>query len=176
MLEYIILIFIAVLVVLILLVIKKLDHAKKNQSNENLSEKIEKLIEKNAENNSALTEKITEKQSDLSEKITHKQNESDKEIRSIVSGLNERLARIDKAQEEINEIKTSVIDFKNLFNNQGTRGRLGNDSLKTIVSDVLSKKYFDMEYTLSNGKRVDCFLHLGEPHECVPIDLSLIHI
>ena len=27
-----------------------------------------------------------------------------------------------------------------------------------------------MEYTLSNGKRVDCFLHLGEPHECVPID------
>ena len=99
-----------------------------------------------------------------------KQNESDKEIRSIVSVLNERLARIDKAQEEINEIKTSVIDFKNLFNNQVTRGRLGNDSLKTIVSDVLSKKYFDMEYTLSNGKRVDCFLHLGEPHECVPID------
>ncbi len=181
MLEYIILIFIAVLVVLILLVIKKLDHAKSSQSNENLSEKIEKLIEKNAENNSVLTEKITEKQSDLSEKITQKQsdlsekitqkqNESDKEIRSIVSGLNERLARIDKAQEEINEIKTSVIDFKNLFNNQGTRGRLGNDSLKTIVSDVLSKKYFDMEYTLSNGKRVDCFLHLGEPHECVPID------
>jgi Uncharacterized protein conserved in bacteria len=178
MLEYIILIFIAVLVVLILSVIKKLDHAKSNQSNENLSEKIEKLIEKNVENNSILTEKITEKQSDLSEKITQKQsdlsekitqkqNESDKEIRSIVSGLNERLARIDKAQEEINEIKTSVIDFKNLFNNQGTRGRLGNDSLKTIVSDVLSKKYFDMEYTLSNGKRVDCFLHLGEPHECV---------
>ena len=60
--------------------------------------------------------------------------------------------------------------LQELFNNQGTRGRLGNDSLKTIVSDVLSKKYFDMEYTLSNGKRVDCFLHLGEPHECVPID------
>ena len=27
-----------------------------------------------------------------------------------------------------------------------------------------------MEHTLSNGKRVDCFLFLGEPHECVPID------
>ena len=27
-----------------------------------------------------------------------------------------------------------------------------------------------MEHTLTNGKRVDCFLFLGEPHECVPID------
>jgi DNA recombination protein RmuC len=27
-----------------------------------------------------------------------------------------------------------------------------------------------MEHTLSNGKRVDCFLFLGEPHECVAID------
>ena len=27
-----------------------------------------------------------------------------------------------------------------------------------------------MEHTLSNGKRVDCFLLLGDPHECVPID------
>ena len=27
-----------------------------------------------------------------------------------------------------------------------------------------------MEHTLRNGKRVDCFLFLGEPHECVAID------
>ena len=38
------------------------------------------------------------------------------------------------------------------------------------VSDVLSKKYFKMEHTLTNGRRADCFLFLGDPHECVAID------
>ena len=166
MLEYLIIAIGILLVILMITIYKKIDQ-KNNQSqdiknevlSEKLNEKIDKLIEKSAEN-----------QSNLSEKLTSKQNESQNEIKSVVSNLNERLARIDKAQEEINEIKTSVIDFKNLFNNQGTRGRLGNDSLKAIVSDVLSKKYFKMEHTLTNGRRVDCFLFLGDPHECVAID------
>jgi|TARA_B100001250_G_scaffold398188_1_gene406124 DNA recombination protein RmuC len=148
------------------LIYKKVDQKKDNQleiKNEVLSEKLGEKIDK-------LIEKSTENQSNLSDKITLKQSESEKEIKSVVSNLNERLARIDRAQEEINEIKTSVIDFKNLFNNQTSRGKLGNDSLKAIVSDVLSKKYFKMEHTLRNGKRVDCFLFLGEPHECVAID------
>ncbi len=166
MLEYLIIAIGILLVILMITIYKKIDQ-KNNQTqdiknevlSEKLNEKIDKLIEKSAEN-----------QSNLSEKLTSKQNESQNEIKSVVSNLNERLARIDKAQEEINEIKTSVIDFKNLFNNQGTRGRLGNDSLKAIVSDVLSKKYFKMEHTLTNGRRADCFLFLGDPHECVAID------
>ena len=166
MLEYIIIFVSVVLIFFMWLIYKKVDQKKDNQleiKNEVLSEKLGEKIDK-------LIEKSTENQSNLSEKITLKQTESEKEIKSVVSNLNERLARIDKAQEEINEIKTSVIDFKNLFNNQTSRGKLGNDSLKAIVSDVLSKKYFKMEHTLRNGKRVDCFLFLGEPHECVAID------
>lgn len=166
MLEYIIIIVSVVLIFFMWLIYKKVDQKKDNQieiKNEVLSEKLGEKIDK-------LIEKSTENQSNLSDKITLKQSESEKEIKSVVSNLNERLARIDRAQEEINEIKTSVIDFKNLFNNQTSRGKLGNDSLKAIVSDVLSKKYFKMEHTLRNGKRVDCFLFLGEPHECVAID------
>lgn len=166
MLEYIIIFVSVVLVFFMWLIYKKVDQKKDNQleiKNEVLSEKLGEKIDK-------LIEKSTENQSNLSDKITLKQSESEKEIKSVVSNLNERLARIDRAQEEINEIKTSVIDFKNLFNNQTSRGKLGNDSLKAIVSDVLSKKYFKMEHTLRNGKRVDCFLFLGEPHECVAID------
>ena len=156
MLEYIIIIVSVVLIFFMWLIYKKVDQKKDNQleiKNEVLSEKLGEKIDK-------LIEKSTENQSNLSDKITLKQSESEKEIKSVVSNLNERLARIDRAQEEINEIKTSVIDFKNLFNNQTSRGKLGNDSLKAIVSDVLSKKYFKMEHTLRNGKRVDCFLFL----------------
>ena len=79
--------------------------------------------------------------------------------------INESIAVIVTIK-ELNELKTSVIDFKNLFNNQTTRGRLGNDSLKAIVSDVLNRRYYKMEHTLSNGKRVDCFLFLENPRMC----------
>ena len=111
MLEYLIIAIGILLVILMITIYKKIDQ-KNNQTqdiknevlSEKLNEKIDKLIEKSAEN-----------QLNLSEKLTSKQNESQNEIKSVVSNLNERLARIDKAQEEINEIKTSVIDFKNLF-------------------------------------------------------------
>ncbi len=168
--ENIIIVFFIILVVLLFFIYRKLD--KKNNTDDLsakyavLSSKLDTLVNKTE----SFRENLNKSQIDLSDKLTNKQNTSEKEIKSDLSKLNESLAVIVTAQKELNELKTSVIDFKNLFNNQTTRGRLGNDSLKAIVSDVLNKRYYKMEHTLSNGKRVDCFLFLGEPHECVPID------
>ena len=168
--ENIIVVFLLILIVFLFLIYKKLDQVKNNDESESkyavLSEKLNTLSDKTE----SFRENLNKSQIDLSDKLTNKQNDSEKEIKSDLSKLNESLAVIVTAQKELNELKTSVIDFKNLFNNQTTRGRLGNDSLKAIVSDVLNKRYYKMEHTLSNGKRVDCFLFLGEPHECVPID------
>ncbi len=168
--ENIIVVFLLILIVFLFLIYKKLDQVKNNDESESkyavLSEKLNTLSDKTE----SFRENLNKSQIDLSDKLTNKQNDSEKEIKSDLGKLNESLAVIVTAQKELNDLKTSVIDFKNLFNNQTTRGRLGNDSLKAIVSDVLNKRYYKMEHTLSNGKRVDCFLLLGNPHECVPID------
>ena len=168
--ENIIVVFLLILIVFLFLIYKKLDQVKNNDESESkyavLSEKLNTLTDKTE----SFRENLNKSQIDLSDKLTNKQNDSEKEIKSDLGKLNESLAVIVTAQKELNDLKTSVIDFKNLFNNQTTRGRLGNDSLKAIVSDVLNKRYYKMEHTLSNGKRVDCFLLLGNPHECVPID------
>ena len=169
--ENIILVILGVLVLIFLFFIyKKIDQGK-NPDDANakyavLLDKFETL----ANSNDNLRTNLNQSQIDLSEKLTTKQNTSEKEIKSDLSKLNESLAVIVTTQKELNDLKTSVIDFKNLFNNKTTRWKLGNDSLKVIVSDILSDRYFKMEHTLSNGKMADCFLFLGEPHECVAID------
>ena len=159
--EYIIIAFLVILIGFAFFIYKKLDQTKGSDDFSSkyavLAEKLDALTNKT----DSFRENLNKSQIDLSDKLTQKQNTSEKEIKSDLSKLNESLAVIVTAQKELNELKTSVIDFKNLFNNQTTRGRLGNDSLKAIVSDVLNKRYYKMEHTLSNGKRVDCFLFLG---------------
>ena len=91
-------------------------------------------------------------------------------ISSDLGKLNERLGVIDAAQRELTDLKTNVIDFKNLFNNKTERGQLGEEFLEKIVEDALQKKYYKFQHTLSNSKRVDCFLTLGSPHESISID------
>ena len=167
--EYITIIFLLIIIGLVFFLYKKVNNSKSEDFNSKYAVLIEKLNDL-ASKNDNFREKLNKSQIDLTDKLTEKQNISEKEIKSDLSKLNESLAVIVTAQKELNDLKTSVIDFKNLFNNQTTRGRLGNDSLKAIVSDVLNRRYYKMEHTLSNGKRVDCFLKLGDPHECVPID------
>ena len=155
--EYIIIAFLVILVGFAFLFIKNLIN-QKNQMNLGskyavLAEKLDSLANKTE----SFRENLNKSQIDLSDKLTQKQNTSEKEIKSDLGKLNASLAVIVTAQKELNELKTSVIDFKNLFNNQTTRGRLGNDSLKAIVSDVLNRRYYKMEHTLTNGKRSRLF-------------------
>ena len=155
--EYLIIVFLIILIGFTFFIYKKVDKSKESDG---IVSKYAVLIDKLdtlANKNETFRDNFNKSQIDLSDKLTQKQNTSEKEIKSDLGKLNESLAVIVTAQKELNELKTSVIDFKNLFNNQTTRGRLGNDSLKAIVSDVLNRRYYKMEHTLSNGKRVDCF-------------------
>ena len=89
---------------------------------------------------------------------------------NLLQELKQRLQKIDLAQADLNNLKTEIKEKKNLFNNQTSRGRLGNESLQKLVADVLNKKHYRFEYQLSNGKRADCFLLVGEKNENIAID------
>ena len=142
MMEYIILILLTAIVVFGFFIYKKLDQNKNNNDMSNnyavLNDKFDTLTKKT----DALKDDINKSQITLSDKLINQQNTTEKEIKSDLSKFNESLAKIVTTQKELSDLKISVIDFKNLFNNQTTRGRLGNDSLKVIVEDVLHKRYF----------------------------------
>ena len=154
--EILILLTLFVLILFLGLIYKKLDLKKNN------NEEIKKDF--------GIERKVKQSIDSLKESYKNDQNILKDKIVSDLGKLNERLGIIDAAQKDLNELKTNVIDFKNLFNNKTERGQLGEEFLEKIVEDSLQRKYYKFQHTLSNTKRVDCFLKLGSPHESIAID------
>ena len=81
-----------------------------------------------------------------------------------------RLATIDEAQKRMAELNQHVVDLQSIFNDKRARGAMGEVQLITLLDNVLPKQSYSVQHTLSNGKRVDCALHLPSPIGLLPID------
>ena len=72
--------------------------------------------------------------------------------------LNERLAVIDKAQQNITTLSGQVVDLKNILGNKQTRGAFGQARMEAIVEDGLPTGSYAFQATLSNRNRPDCLI------------------
>jgi DNA recombination protein RmuC len=84
--------------------------------------------------------------------------------------LQQRLAAIDKAQENITKLSGDVLSLQDILSNKQTRGAFGEIQLNDIVSKALPKDSYSLQSTLSNGKRADCLIHLPNPPGPIVID------
>ncbi|MCX7565605.1 DNA recombination protein RmuC [Sulfitobacter sp. F26169L] len=84
--------------------------------------------------------------------------------------LQERLASIDKAQDNITKLSGDVLSLQDILSNKQTRGAFGEIQLNDIVSKALPKDSYTMQKTLSNGRRADCLIHLPNPPGPIVID------
>jgi len=82
----------------------------------------------------------------------------------------EHLARIDEAQKRITELSASVVSLQEVLTDKRSRGAFGEVQLADLVRNLMPEGSFALQYTLSNGARVDCILFLPEPTGQVPID------
>ena len=84
--------------------------------------------------------------------------------------LRQRLTTIDKAQSNIEKLSSSVLSLQDILSNKQARGAFGEIQLNDIVSKALPPDAYSFQQTLSNGKRVDCLIHLPKPPGPMPID------
>ena len=84
--------------------------------------------------------------------------------------LQQRLAAIDKAQENITKLSGDVLSLQDILSNKQTRGAFGEIQLNDIVSKALPKDSYTLQATLSNGRRADCLIHLPNPPGPIVID------
>ncbi|RKT27952.1 DNA recombination protein RmuC [Roseovarius halotolerans] len=84
--------------------------------------------------------------------------------------LQQRLAAIDKAQENITKLSGDVLSLQDILSNKQTRGAFGEIQLNDIVSKALPSDSYTMQATLSNGRRADCLIHLPNPPGPIAID------
>ena len=84
--------------------------------------------------------------------------------------LQQRLVTIDEAQNNIEKLSSSVLSLQDILSNKQARGAFGEIQLNDIVSKALAPDAYSFQQTLSNGKRVDCLIHLPKPPGPMAID------
>lgn len=86
--------------------------------------------------------------------LTKKENSS--ELVGIISNtLNQRLLDLQKSLGEIGEIGRGMKDFQEFLKSPKLRGNVGEHVLKQLLTEMLPKNSFHLQYSFSSGEKVD---------------------
>ncbi len=87
---------------------------------------------------------------------------------NIFGNVQEKLGRLEKTNEQIVEISKDMSSFQELLRAPKFRGQMGETLLENLLSQVLPKDYYQMQYRFKSFDTVDAVIKLGE--RLVPID------
>ncbi len=116
---------------------------------------------------SAMTEALSSRQAELNRAVNQRLDgmahrlgssiaEQTKSTHDNLRKLQERLAVIDAAQNNIQTLAKDVVGLQAILSNKQTRGAFGQGRMEAIVADGLPQGAYSFQATLSNGLRPDC--------------------
>lgn len=117
-----------------------------------------------------LTRTLNERLDNVSQSVTQSLKDTGEKTQKTLSNLGERLATIDKAQQEITALSGQFVELQQILDNKQARGAFGEVQLTDIVTDSLPASAYALQYSLSNKKRVDCLIRLPNPPGPVAVD------
>ena len=123
-------------------------------SNFGAKERIKILLEKQ-ENLEKTIHQVFEEKFD---RIDYKFEKSSSQNSTSLNEIKEKVAIIDRAQQNISGLTENVIDLKNILSSTSKRGRFGEVLLENLITDHLHSSNYEFQKTLSNNCRVDCML------------------
>ncbi|ASY67510.1 DNA recombination protein RmuC [Sinorhizobium fredii] len=114
-----------------------------------------------AELNQSLSQRID----GMTHRIGASISEQTKATHENLRRLQERLAVIDSAQNNIQSLAKDMAGLQSILSNKQTRGAFGQSRMEAIVADGLPIGAFTFQATLSNGARPDCIIRMpnGQP-------------
>ena len=145
-------------------------HALRLSLAQDLNQSRDTMTQSLAGTTQALTAKIGEHLEQISGKVSERLDEGFRKTNETFVNVMQRLATIDEAQKKIESLTGSVVGLQELLGDKKSRGAFGEVQLEALVRNVMPSSAFEMQYTLSNGNRVDCVLRLPEPTGMVPVD------
>src|SRR6195256_4774317 len=123
-----------------------------------------------ADSSERLSVKIDQRLDQIAGKVDLRLDEGFKKTNETFVNVMQRLATIDEAQKKIESLTGSVVSLQELLGDKRSRGAFGEVQLEALVRNVLPPMAFELQYTLSNGMRVDCALRLPPPTGLVTVD------
>ncbi|MHC5306296.1 DNA recombination protein RmuC [Bartonella sp. LJL80] len=119
-----------------------------------------------AELNQSIREQLTGMTSNLGQTI----NAQTKSTHENLARLQERLAVIDTAQNNIQSLAGQVVQLQAILSNKQTRGAFGQGRMEAIIADGLPQNAYAFQATLSNGNRPDCVVFMPNKAPSLVID------
>jgi len=87
---------------------------------------------------------------------------------TIFGGVHEKLGRLEETNRQIIEISKDISSLQELLRAPKFRGKIGETLLENILSQVLPKEFYHVQYRFKTGEAVDAVIRLGG--RLVPID------
>ncbi len=107
-----------------------------------------------------LNQAINQRLDGMSQRVSTTISEQTKSTHENLQRLQERLAVIDAAQNNIQTLAKDVVGLQAILSNKQTRGAFGQSRMETIVADGLPMGAYAFQQTLSNGSRPDCTVRM----------------
>ncbi len=118
----------------------------------------------------ALTRTTDQRLHEISGQVEHRLQAGFDRTNETFTRVLEHLSRIDEAQKKITELSGQVVSLQAILDDKRSRGAFGEVQLQALIQNLMPTGSFTWQATLSNGRRVDCLLHLPAPTGQVPID------
>lgn len=126
----------------------------------------------------AMTESLSARQNEMSQTLNERLDgmaqrigstltEQTRSTHDNLSKLQERLAVIDAAQGNIQDLAKDVIGLQAILSNKQTRGAFGQARMEALIADALPSGSYQLQPTLSNGFRPDCTIRM--PNNAPPL-------
>lgn len=117
-----------------------------------------------------LTKTISERLDGMSSRLGQSITDQTKATHENLARLQERLAVIDTAQNNIQSLAGQVVQLQQILSNKQTRGAFGQSRMEAIIADGLPPSAYEFQATLSNGSRPDCLIRMPNDAPSLVID------
>ena len=107
---------------------------------------------------------------EISGKVEERLDKGFEKTTSVFSEVQQRLALIDKAQQEMASLSGNVVSLKEILADKRSRGAFGEVQLSGLITNVMPSESYAEQYTFPSGVRADCVLFLPEPTGTLCID------
>ncbi|MEM8748671.1 MAG: DNA recombination protein RmuC [Pseudomonadota bacterium] len=118
----------------------------------------------------AFSKQLDERLANVTGRVSQSLADTTKTTQESLSKLQERLAVIDTAQNNIQSLAANVVGLQAVLANKQTRGAFGQSRMEAIVQDGLPIGSFEFQATLTNGKRPDCVIKMPNESPGLVID------
>jgi len=113
---------------------------------------------------------VNERLENMGGRIGESITQTTKNTQESLGKLQERLAVIDKAQNNITTLSSQVVELQHILANKQTRGAFGEGRMQAIISDGLPLGSYKFQATLSNSNRPDCLIFMPNDTPSLVVD------